>query len=112
MLEVREGAGTYSCFEYTVPVLRVVTYYFVVLNRYICVCVCFLPIHSGHQIRWMYQPGSQQEEGHTGFLIHLLSAVRASTFPAKRIQPFLSLVNREVEFCVLGTGNVEPKNSI
>ena len=22
------------------------------------VCVCFLPIHSGHQVRWTYQPGS------------------------------------------------------
>ena len=22
-----------------------------------CVCVCFLPIHSGHQVRWTYQPG-------------------------------------------------------
>ena len=43
-----------------------------------------------------------QEEGHTGFLIHLLSAVRALFFLAKRIQPsFLSLVDREVEFCVL-----------
>ena len=20
-------------------------------------CVCFLPIHSGHQVRWTYQPG-------------------------------------------------------
>ena len=42
-----------------------------------------------------------QEEGHTGFLIHLLSAVRALILLARRIQPFLSLVNREVEFCVL-----------
>ena len=43
-----------------------------------------------------------QEEGHTGFLIHLLSAVRALIFLARRIQPlFLSLVDREVEFCVL-----------
>ena len=25
---------------------------------YVCVCVlCFLPIHSGHQVRWTYQPG-------------------------------------------------------
>ena len=39
-----------------------------------------------------------QEEGHTGFLIHLLSAVRALIFVARRIQPFLSLVDREVEF--------------
>ena len=33
--------------------------------------------------------------------IHLPSAVRALIFPARRIQPFLSLVDREVEFCVL-----------
>ena len=97
-------------------------------------CVCFLPIHCGHQIRWTYQPGSHrrkvtqdfsstfflrcvcvfsshpfwtsmdvpagvtQEEGHTGFLIHLPSAVRALIFVARRIQPFLSLVDREAEF--------------
>ena len=45
--------------------------------------------------------GVTQEEGHTGFLIHLLSAVRAFIFLARRIRPFLSLVDREVEFCVL-----------
>ena len=45
--------------------------------------------------------GVTQEEGHTGFLIHLLSAVRALVFLARRIQPFLSLVDREVKFCVL-----------
>ena len=45
--------------------------------------------------------GVTQEEGHTGFFIHLLSAVRALIFLARRIQPFLSLVDREVEFCVL-----------
>ena len=45
--------------------------------------------------------GVTQEEGHTGFLIHLLSAVLAFIFLARRIQPFLSLVDREVEFCVL-----------
>ena len=42
--------------------------------------------------------GVTQEEGRTGFLIHLLSAVRALIFVARRIQPFLSLVDREVEF--------------
>ena len=45
--------------------------------------------------------GVTQEEGHTGFFIHLPSAVRALIFLARRIQPFLSLVDREVEFCVL-----------
>ena len=41
-----------------------------------CVCVCFLPINSGHQVRWTYQPG---------FFIHLPSAVRALMFLAKGI---------------------------
>ena len=45
--------------------------------------------------------GVIQEEGNTGFSIHLLSAVLALIFLARRIQPFLSLVDREVEFCVL-----------
>ena len=44
--------------------------------------------------------GVTQEEGHTGFL-HLLSAVHAFIFLARRIQPFLSIVDRKVEFCVL-----------
>ena len=42
--------------------------------------------------------GVTQEKGHTGFFIHLLSAVRALIFLARRIQPLLSLVDREVEF--------------
>ena len=45
--------------------------------------------------------GVTQEEGHTGFLIHFPSAVVAAFFLTRRIQPFLSLVDREVEFCVL-----------
>ena len=128
-------------------------------------CVCFVPIYSGRQVRWMYQqPGSHRRKvtqdfsstfllrcmplffsregfsrfflsstakssfvcvcvffpfildikfvgrtsrghtggGHTGFLIHLLSAVRALIFLARRIQPFLSLVDCEVEFCTNG----------
>ena len=43
--------------------------------------------------------GVTQDEGHTGFL-HLPSAVLALIFIARRIQPFLSLVEREVEFRV------------
>ena len=39
--------------------------------------------------------GVTQEEGHTEFFIHLLSAVRALIFLARRIQPFLSLVDRD-----------------
>ena len=66
-----------------------------------CVCVCvFFP--SILDIKSLDVPaGVTQEEGHTGFLIHLPSAVRALIFVARRIQPFLSLVDREVEFCVL-----------
>ena len=45
--------------------------------------------------------GVTQEEGNTGFPIHLLSAVLALIFLSRRIQPFLSLVDRGVEFCVL-----------
>ena len=45
--------------------------------------------------------GVTQEEGHTGFLIHVPSAVLGLIFLARRIWPFLSLVDREVEFCGL-----------
>ena len=27
-----------------------------------CVCVCSLPIYSGHQLRWTYQPGSHRRK--------------------------------------------------
>ena len=67
---------------------------------YVCVCVCVFSSHSF----WTsidVPAGVTQEEGNTGFSIHLLSAVLALIFLARRIQPFLSLVDREVEFCVL-----------
>ena len=63
-----------------------------------CVCVFFPFIVD---IKLDVSAGVTQEEGHTGFLIHLLSAVHALIFLARKIQPFLSLVDREVEFCVL-----------
>ena len=67
----------------------------------VCVCVCV----SSH-LFWTSSSldapaGVTQEERHTGFLIHLPSAVHAFIFLARRMQPFLSLVDREVEFCVL-----------
>ena len=43
--------------------------------------------------------GVTQEEGHTVFL-HRPSAVLALIFIARSIQPSLSLVDREAEFCV------------
>ena len=62
--------------------------------------VCCLHIYS--RVRLVDVPaGVTQEEGHTGFLIHLSSVVLAFISLARRIQSFLSLVNREVEFCVL-----------
>ena len=61
------------------------------------VCVCLFSSHSFWASSSLDVPaGVTQEEGHTGFLIHLLSAVRALIFLARRIQSFLSLVDREV----------------
>ena len=65
-----------------------------------CVCVCvFFP--SILDIKFVGRTSRGHTEGHKGFLIHLPSAVRALIFVARRIQPFLSLVDREIEFCVL-----------
>ena len=68
----------------------------------VILCVCVFSSHQFWTSSSLDVPaGVTQEEGHTGFLIHLPSAVRALIFVARRIQPFLSLVDREVEFCVL-----------
>ena len=65
------------------------------------VCVCVLVILFILDVRFVDVPaGVTQEEGHTGFLHHP-SAVLAFIFLARKIQPFLSLVDREVEFYVL-----------
>ena len=54
------------------------------------------------EVRFVDVPaGVTQEEGHKGFLIHLPSAALAMIFLARRIQLFISLVDREVEFIVL-----------
>ena len=70
-------------------------------QQYVCVCVCvFVVISFILDVRLADAPaGFTQEEGHTGFCIHLPSAVLALIFLARRIQPSLSLVDREVEFC-------------
>ena len=68
-------------------------------SRCVCVCVCVFSSYSFWASSSLDVPaGVTQDEGHTGFLIHLLSTVRALIFLARRIQPLLSLVNREVEF--------------
>ena len=67
----------------------------------VCVCVCIV-IPFILDVRLVDLPeGVTKEEGHTGFLIHPPSAVLALIFNARRIQPFLSLVDREVKLCVL-----------
>ena len=65
-----------------------------------CFYVCVFSSHS-FWTSMDVPAGVTQEEGNTGFSIHLLSAVLALIFLARRVQPFLSLVDREVEFCVL-----------
>ena len=66
-----------------------------------CVRMC-LDIPFVLDVRFVDVPaGVTQAEGRLGFLIHLPSAMLALTFLARRIQPFLSLVDREVELCVL-----------
>ena len=72
------------------------------MHVFMYVCVCMFSSHLfWTSISLDVRAGVTQEEGHTGFLIHLLSAVRVLIFFARRIQPFLSLVDREVEFYVL-----------
>ena len=66
----------------------------------VCVCVCVFSSHSF----WTsidIPAGVTQGGGNTGFSIHLLSTVLVLIFLARRIQPLLSLVDREVEFCVV-----------
>ena len=77
--------------------LRYVT---MVYLRYV-LCVCVFSSHSFWTSGLLDVPAGVTQEGHTGFHTHLLSAVRALIFLARRIQPFLSLVDREVDFCVL-----------
>ena len=75
------------------------TVVYTVVEQYV---LCVFSSHSFWTSSSLDVPaGVTQEEGHTGFLIHLLSAVCALIFLARRIQPFLSLVDHEVEFCVL-----------
>ena len=76
-----------------------VNFEFEVVDNVRVPCVCVFSSHSF----WTSSSldGVTQEEGHTGFLIHLLSAVRVSIFLARKIQPLFSLVDCEVEFCVL-----------
>ena len=67
--------------------------------QYNGVCVCVFSSHSFWRSSSLDVPaGVTQQKGHTGVFTHLPSAVRALILLARRIQPFLSLVDREVEF--------------
>ena len=66
---------------------------------YYVLCVCVV-IPFILDVRLVDAPaGVTQEEGHTGSL-HLHSAALSLIFIARRNQSSLSLVDREVEFCV------------
>ena len=59
------------------------------------VCVCVFSSHLFWTSSLLDVPaGVAQEEGHTEFIIQLPSAVHAFIFLARKIQPFLSLVDR------------------
>ena len=47
----------------------------------VCVCVCLLPIYSGRQVSWMYQPGSHRRKVTQDF---------SSTFLLRRMTLFFS----------------------
>ena len=64
----------------------------------VCVCVVIPFILDIRLVD--VPPGVTQEKGHTGYF-HFLFAVLALICLAKMIQLFLSLVDHEVEFCVL-----------
>ena len=71
--------------------------YLVFLSMSAACVLCVFSSHSFWTSNSLDVPaGVTQEEGHTGFLIDLLSAVRALIFLARRNQPFLSLIDREV----------------
>ena len=67
-----------------------------------CVCVCVFSSHPFWTSSLLDVPaGVTQEEGHRGFLSTFFLRCRALIFVARRMQLFLSLVDREVGFCVL-----------
>ena len=71
-------------------------------DKCVCVCVCVFSSHLFWTSSSLDVPaGVAQEEGHTGFIIRFPSAVNFFIFLARKIQPFVFVVDREVEFCVL-----------
>ena len=64
-----------------------------------CVCVV-LPFILDVRLLVDVPAGVTQEEGRAGFL-HLPPAVLDSIFIGRMTRPFISLVEREVEFCIV-----------
>ena len=101
--ERRQGNIHFSCsadHEQDWQPYPVDPYSAIICDDHTDICVCVFSSHSFWTSSSLDVPpaGVTQEEGHTGFLTHLLSAVHALIFLARRIQPILSLVDREVEF--------------
>ena len=75
------------------------------MNVCVCVCVClcvFFPFILDVKFVGCTSRGHTGGRSHRVAIIHLPSAVHALIFIlARRTQPFLSLVDREVEFRVL-----------
>ena len=54
-------------------------------NEYsMCVCVCFLSIYSGRQVRWLYQPGSHRRKVTHDFSSTFLLRCMPLFFPRER----------------------------
>ena len=71
------------------------------MDKHVCVCVV-IPFILNVRLRLVGVPkGVTQEEAHTGFLHVLSVVVLALIFLARRIQPFLPLVDREVDFRII-----------
>ena len=78
----------------------------------VCVCVCVFPFRLFWTSSSLDVPaGVTHENGHRGFLIHLPSAVHAFIILARRVQPFLSLVDREIEFLMRKTPSYRDSKS-
>ena len=97
--QARTGTGEYSFFPVELTTSRIGNLTRLILaicDDHTCSVLCvFFPFIL--DIKFV----GRTSRGHTEFFIHLRSAVRALIFLARRIQPFLSLVDHEVEFCVL-----------
>ena len=83
-----------SCFIHSLELVRFSSDIFLSSSPRVCVCV--IPFILDVRVVDVMGPHRRKD---TGFLIYLPCALLALILIA--IQPFLSLVDRKVEFCVL-----------